>query len=437
MTQSVISNPVRQRIFGAIFVTQILFRSAVILSFTLTSIIAAELMGNDLAAGLPTTVTLVTRAALAYPVGWLLDKLGRRIGLSLGFLVGVVGAIISAWSIINGSFAGFLLGAALYGGTQASTEQSRYIAAEIFPNKQQSKIIGWIIFAGTIGALLGPTLVSQSTKLAESRGVIAFAGPFMVTAIIFLLAAITIFIFLRPDPQKLGRLVAAAEDRSSASVQAGDVVSKENETAVIDESSARSLRTIFAHPLALLAVAAMAIGQLVMTMLMVITPLHMNHQGSGTGEISLVILAHTLGMFGLSGLTGWLIGRFGRLIMISAGAIVLIIAAILAPAVSGVLPLAVALFFLGLGWNFAFVAGSSLLSDQLKPAERGRAQGAGEMSVAIGAGMGSLSSGFIFAWGGMLAVSIVGLAFSLALLGLVFWYRLSQGPRGVLATGAK
>ena len=73
-----------------------------------------------------------------------------------------------------------------------------------------------------------------------------------------------------------------------------------------------------------------------------------------------------------------------------------IIAAILALAVSGVLLLAVALFFLGLGWNFAFVAGSSLLSDQLKPAERGRAQGAGEMSVAIGAGLGSLGSGFIF-----------------------------------------
>jgi MFS family permease len=95
----------------------------------------------------------------------------------------------------------------------------------------------------------------------------------------------------------------------------------------------------------------------------------------------------------------------------------------------------VALFLLGLGWNFAFVSGSSLLSDQLRAAERGRAQGAGEMSVALGAGLGSLGSGFIFAWGGMLAVSIIGLVFSLTLLGLVFWYRLSQGSRRILATG--
>ena len=102
------SNAVRNRIVGAIFVTQTLFRSAVILSFTLTSIIAADLVGSDWAAGLPTTVTLVARAALAYPVGWLLDQLGRRIGLSLGFLVGVIGAVISAYAIIIGSFAGFL-----------------------------------------------------------------------------------------------------------------------------------------------------------------------------------------------------------------------------------------------------------------------------------------------------------------------------------------
>jgi MFS family permease len=435
VTQSVIPNAIRQRIVGAIFVTQVLFRAAVILSFTLTSIIAAELMGNDLAAGLPTTISLATRALLAYPVGWLLDRWGRRIGLSLGFMVGVIGALISAWSIINGSFAGFLFGAALYGGTQASSEQGRYVAAEIFPRNQQSKIIGWVIFAGTIGALLGPILVSQSTQLAESQGMVAFAGPFLVTALIFLIASVIIFIFLRPDPQKLGIEVAAAEDAALATRPASTAKPAENDDIQSGESSARSLRKIFAHPLALLAVAAMAIGQLVMTMLMVITPLHMNHQGSGTGEISFVILAHTLGMFGLSGVTGWLIGRVGRLTMVSAGAIVLISSAVMAPNVNGVFLLAVALFLLGLGWNFAFVAGSSLLSDQLKPAERGRAQGAGEMSVAIGSGMGSLGSGFIFAWGGILAVSIVGLGFSFALLGLVFWYRLSTRTREVLPAG--
>ena len=133
-------------------------------------------------------------------------------------------------------------------------------------------------------------------------------------------------------------------------------------------------------------------------------------------------------MFGLSGVTGWLVGRLGRLPMIAAGAVVLIVSALLAPVSAEVPMLAIALFLLGLGWNFTFVAGSSLLSDQLLPAERGRAQGAGEMAVAIGAGLGSLGSGFIFAGGGIETVSLVGLGFSLALLGMTGWVALIRRP---------
>jgi MFS family permease len=179
----------------------------------------------------------------------------------------------------------------------------------------------------------------------------------------------------------------------------------------------------------------MTIGQLVMVMLMVITPVHMNHHDHGTQAISWIIMAHTLGMFGLSGLTGWLIGRFGRLTMIAAGACILIMACFLAPVSTDLPLLALSLFLLGLGWNFTFVAGSSLLSAQLFPIERGRAQGAGEMSVAVGAGLGSLASGVIFARGDILAVSIIGLAFSLALVGMVLWVWIAGRPVKVFATG--
>ncbi len=132
-------------------------------------------------------------------------------------------------------------------------------------------------------------------------------------------------------------------------------------------------------------------------------------------------MAHTLGMFGFSGINGWLVDRFGRHNVIAAGSLVLVSAAILAPLSSGVSLLALALFLLGLGWNLCFVAGSSLLSDDLEAGERGRIQGAGEVGVALGAGAGSFSSGFIFAQGGMMAISAVGLGFSLALLLMVSW----------------
>ncbi|HSG20903.1 MAG TPA: MFS transporter, partial [Burkholderiaceae bacterium] len=114
--------------------------------------------------------------------------------------------------------------------------------------------------------------------------------------------------------------------------------------------------------------------------------------------------------------------------MIIAGSIVLLVACLLAPLSTELSLLALALFLLGLGWNFAFVAGSSLLSDQLVPAERGRAQGAGEMAVAIGAGLGGLSSGIIFDSGGIEAVSLAGLGFSLALLVITGWVALVRRP---------
>jgi MFS family permease len=422
VVDKVITKPTRRRIVGSLFGGQSLFSAALIISFTLTSIIAVDLSGNENVAGLPSTVSLISRAALAVPIGWLLDRLGRRLGLSIGYMIGILGAIISAWSVISGSLVGFLAGAALFGGSRASSEQTRYVAAEIFPSQSQSKVIGWIVFAGTIGAVLGPLLVGPATSLAENLGLLAYAGPFIVAGLLLLVAGLLTFALLRPDPQKIGQDLAAYERGSG----------QEND---MQEEEARSLRQIFANSYAFLALAAMTIGQLVMVMLMVITPVYMNHNDHGTQAISWIIMAHTLGMFGLSGVTGGLVSRFGRLTMIAAGAGVLIVACFLAPVSTDLPLLALSLFLLGLGWNFSFVAGSTLLSDQLHTIERGRAQGAGEMSVAIGAGLGSLASGVIFARGDILAVSIVGLAFSLALLGMVLWVWVARRPAKVFATG--
>jgi MFS family permease len=180
----------------------------------------------------------------------------------------------------------------------------------------------------------------------------------------------------------------------------------------------------------------MSIGQMVMTMLMVITSVHMVDNGNhDTWAVSLVIAAHTLGMFGLSGVTGWLVERAGRLNMIVIGSITLIASCLLAPVSTAVPVLALALFLLGLGWNFCFVAGSSLLSARLIPAERGRAQGAGEVTVALGAALGGFASGLIFKAGGIQAVSLVGLGSSLALLLLVVWVMVARRPAQALAQG--
>lgn len=157
----------------------------------------------------------------------------------------------------------------------------------------------------------------------------------------------------------------------------------------------------------------MVIGQLVMTMIMVITPVHMAHSAHTTGDISFVIMAHTLGMFGLAPLTGWLIERLGSRPMMAYGALILVISSLMAPWASTVPTLAIALFLLGLGWNFCFVAGSTLLGSQLHASERGRVQGTNDMLVALASGAGSLTTGVIFAGGGMWAIGFTGLALTM------------------------
>jgi MFS family permease len=154
---------------------------------------------------------------------------------------------------------------------------------------------------------------------------------------------------------------------------------------------------------------------------MVMTPLHMDHHHHGRDSISMVIAAHTFGMFGLSAVTGYLIDRFGRVTTLLAGAVYLIAAALLAPVSTNQYVLALALFLLGLGWNFGYVAGSTLLADALQGAERARVQGVNDALIFFVAGFGSLGAGPLFASGGFAAISLAGLILTLCMIGLIFW----------------
>lgn len=379
-----------------------------IATFTLMAIVAADLSGSDAMAGIPSTLTLLGRAVAAYPIGLLLDRAGRRIGLSAGFGLGVVGSITAVYAIGFGSFALFCVGAILMGMGRAGSDQSRYIAAEIYVADRRAKVIGLLVFAGTVGAVLGPALVAPSQAAAVTSGFAAATGPFLVGIGLYALGLVITMLFLRPDPKEIGAAIEVEEQQATIQVPA------------------RPLANIFQQPAIILAVAALTIGQLVMAMLMVITPLHMSHHAHEAGPISFVISAHTFGMFALSGVTGWLIDRYGRVPLIVAGGFVLILASMLTPLSTAVLPLAIALFLLGLGWNFCFIAGSSLLTDSLAASERPRAQGASEMLVASAAGVAGLATGVLFERAGMTAVSGVGLLFSVSLLGFVAFYAVSR-----------
>jgi MFS family permease len=171
-----------------------------------------------------------------------------------------------------------------------------------------------------------------------------------------------------------------------------------------------------------LAIAASLISQTVMVVLMVMTPLYMDHHNHSRDSISLVIAAHTLGMFGLSAVTGYLIDRFGRIPMLIAGSMILIASALIAPISTDQYVLVVALFLLGLGWNFGYVAGSSLLADALQGAERAQVQGINDTVVFLAAGFGSVAAGPLFASSGYGGVSIAGIVLTMVLVGMIFWW---------------
>ncbi len=393
------------RLFYTLFFAQSLFSAGQIAVFTLIAIVAVRISASESDAGLPSSTLTFSQAFAAFPIAVIMGRFGRRLGLVLGYSAGLLGGVVGMMGIVAGIFPLLLVSAGLMGIARASVDQSRFAAGEIFPETERARMIGRLIFAGTIGAVAGPALVVPSGLLMERFGLNRDIGPWFMICIFCGLAALLTFFLLRPDPLKIAQMMA-------------DTQATQSKTDV--NEPVRSLRELFILPLVQLAVGTVLITQTVMVVLMVMTPLHMDHHHHGRDSISMVIAAHTLGMFGLSAVTGYLIDRFGRITMLLVGAIILIASALLAPVSTNQYILALALFLLGLGWNFGYVAGSALLSDALQGAERARVQGVNDALIFFVAGFGSLGAGPLFASGGYAAISMAGLILTVGMIGLIF-----------------
>ncbi|MGJ3238448.1 MAG: MFS transporter [Anaerolineae bacterium] len=394
------------RLTGTIFVTQSLLTASQIAIFTLLTIMAADLSGNNNLAGIPVTVITLSIAVASLPIGILMGKFGRRFGLTLSYGISVLGAVLGVLAIIQTSFWILVVSSAVIGLGRAGGEQSRFVAGDLFYENERARMIGVIVFAGTMGAIFGPQMVIPGTWIAERLGIDGNAGPWVIASIFYSLATLIIFLALRPEPMTIAKVIEADEDQRKKKKR-------------VEGDTGRSIRELLRLPRVQLAITSTLISQVVMIMLMVMTPLHMVNHGHTTANVSLVITAHTLGMFGLSALTGYLIDRFGRITMMIVAAITLIISAIIAPLGTELPFLVTGLFLLGLGWNFGYVAGSSLLSDALEGAERTRMQGANDMLSAGAAALGSFSSGPLFASGGYLSIAGLGIVIALLFIWLV------------------
>ena len=398
-----------RKITWVLFANQSLASAGFIAAATLNSIIGARLGGSASFAGVPSAVYLVGAAFAASAWGYIMDRIGRRNGMVAGLIIGVIGNGLVLFAIGISSFILFLIGMVLMGITNAAVVLGRFAAAEVNPPERRGAAISNVVLGGTFGAIVGPLLVGPMGNLVRSFGMDELAGAYLATLILFVISSIVVFVGLRPDPRDLGKQVAAEYPDSALNASTGE---------------ARPIFEILRQPAALVAVSAMALGQVVMVAIMVITSLHMRDHQHNLRDISAVISSHTFGMFAFSVLSGRLSDRWGRGPVILTGAATLLLACITAPLSPDVFPLAVALFLLGLGWNFCFVGGSALLSDQLSPVERSRTQGMNDLLVGLASATGSLGSGIVFAASNYTIIAIVaGVVAFIPFLMSLFWMR--------------
>jgi len=397
-----------QRIARTLMLAQSVGSAALIVASTVAPLAGAQLGGSAAWAGAPAAVYQSGAAAVAFGWGLLMDRLGRRRTLMLGTAGGVLGAALASWSIAQHRLVAFLAGVALMGTAYSALQLGRFVAAEVSPPRRRARAISTVVVGGTVGAVLGPLLVSPAGGTARGLGLDELSGPYATSAVLFLAVTLVLFAWLRPEPRELARALAAAGEHHDAPL------------------ARRPLGEILTAADARLAVTALVLGQAVMVMLMVITSVHMKDHHHGLTSIALVISSHVFGMYAFSVLSGRLADAWGRRPVIAAGAVTLAVSCLLAPLSPQVLPLSVALFLLGVGWNFCYVAGSALLADQLRPDERATTQGFNDFLIGLASAAGAVASGMVFAATGYAVMG--GLAAAAAVVPLLLVWRSRRGP---------
>ncbi len=382
---------VQRRTIRTLSVAQVFSGVATAGSIPAGSLLAASIADSEAVAGLAQTAGVLGAAVLALPLARLALTRGRRPSLALGYAIGAVGAVVV---VVSGALAllpGVLIGCFLVGSASAAGLQARYAATDLAPLHQRARALSWVVWAATVGAVLGPNLLDASGHLGELLGLPKLTGPYVVAAVALAVAVGALAVFLRPDPY----LVALR-----ARHPAGQPAARPRIRDGIEHLRGRAR--------AILGIATIAVGHLVMVSVMVMTPVHMAHVDVTLSLIGLVISVHVAGMYAFSPLVGWAVDRFGRIGVGAAGVAILAAAAILAglAAPDDVVRLGIGLFLLGLGWSCTLIAGSALVTDETDPLERPAVQGLSDLVMNGAGAVGGIVAGIIVALASYSALSL-------------------------------
>ncbi|GGV65966.1 putative MFS-type transporter YdeG [Streptomyces longisporoflavus] len=367
---------VQKRTLTVLLVSQVLSGAGLAAGVTVAGLLAGQMLHNTSLSGLPIALLTAGSASAALVIGRLSQRHGRRPGLAAGYLTGALGGVGVVVAAALDSPVLLFASLFLYGAGTASNLQARYAGADLAAPHQRARATSTVIVATTAGGIAGPLLTTPAGHLATTLHLPGLTGLFLLATAAFTLAALTLLLWLRPDPLVLARTLPPAPEESASA-----------------DAPSRS------GPGLLVGVMVLVLSQLVMVAVMTMTPVHMHAHGFNTAASGLVIAVHTGSMYLPSPLAGRLVDRFGATAMSLVTAGILLAAGVvaaLAPGHSLVL-ITLALVLLGVGWNFGLVTGTAIVTNSTPLASRAKVQGLVDVAVAVAGAVGGLASGIVVA----------------------------------------
>lgn len=370
---------------------QALMNSGNSLLIATSALVGFRLAPDKSLATLPLALQFFTSMLTTVPASFLMKAIGRRGGFMVGTLLGLAGAGLAAFAIVAGSFLHFCLAAALVGAFNGFGTYYRFAAADVATPDYRARAISYVMAGGVVAALVGPNLAHWTSNWLSG---IEFAGSYLSLLGIYGLSLVALLFVRIPAP-----------------------------TAAQAHAHGRPLAVVARQPAFLVAIVGAALGFGVMALVMTATPLAMHQHAHAFADTAFVIEWHLLGMFAPSFFTGHLIRRFGVLNVMLTGAALNIVCVAVNLAGTDVAHFWVALTLLGVGWNFLFVGGTTLLTETYAESEKAKAQALNDFAVFTVITASSLSAGALQHHLGWRAVNLGVLPLIALILGALLWLR--------------
>lgn len=383
---------------------------ACFLATSMTVVTFSGLAGKTLSpdpryATLATSLVIAATALSTAPMSMLMQRRSRRFGFRLGSVFGIIGGTIGAYSLYSGSFFLLCVSSLLLGPFQSSAQYYRFAAAESVPAGHAARAMSIVLVGGLLAALIAPSLTSWLVAATEPT---PYIGAYIFVMAMTLLSLLPLSFFKPID--------APLVEESA----------KEDEV-----GQARPLSQIMRTPIFMVAVLNGALGFAMMSFVMTATPLAMDYCGFGSDISSRVIQGHVIAMFLPSLFTGHLINRFGLLPILLTGHALFAVAFITALSGIQIWQFSVSLIALGIGWNFCFIGGSSLLPQVHSDSEKGKVQGLNEFIVFGMSAVASFSAGVLLDLLGWQAVNQTAFVMLVIAAGVTIAWGLSSQARKI------